>query len=175
MNDEKISIRDGSVADIDAVQSIYKREVLEAIATFEKIPPTLDEMLNRRAAILQHGLPYLVAEIGGKVVGYSYASEYRARSAYNKTVEDAIYINPDYHGRGIGRLLLETLITKCEAADFYQMIAIIGDSDNRGSIALHKKLGFRNVGTLKSVGFKFGRWVDSVIMQRQLGKGGSAD
>ena len=128
-------------------------------------------MKSRRAAVLRLGLPYLVAELDGRVVGYSYATFYRTRPAYRFTVEDSVYVEDGLHGRGIGTALLAELIARCERGPWRQMLAVIGDSDNAGSIALHRRLGFMPAGNLVSVGFKFGRWVDSVFMQRALGPG----
>lgn len=166
-----IVIRSTTEADVVAIQAIYAHHVLHGLATFEEIPPTLDEMLARRAAVIERGLPYLSAEMDGAVVGYSYASAYRPRPAYRHTVEDSVYIAEGHYGLGIGRMLLATLIERCEAGPWRQMIAIIGDSGNVASIALHQRLGFERVGTLKAVGFKLGRWVDTVLMQRTLGAG----
>ena len=166
-----IVIRSTTEADAAAIQAIYAHHVLHGLATFEEIPPTVDEMLARRAAVVERGLPYLSAEVDGVVVGYSYASAYRPRPAYRHTVEDSVYIAEGHHGRGIGRLLLATLIERCEAGPWRQMIAIIGDSGSVASIALHQRLRFERVGTLNAVGFKLGRWVDTVLMQRSLGAG----
>lgn len=166
-----IIVRDTEDADLPAIQTIYAGEVLEGLATFEEVPPTVDELLSRRAGILKLGLPYLTAEQGGQVVGYSYAAPYRPRPAYRHTIEDSVYVAEGMQGRGIGRALLSALITRCEAGPWRQMIAVIGNSDNAGSIALHYNLGFRHAGTLEAVGFKLGRWVDTVLMQRALGPG----
>ena len=169
----QIIVRDAAEHDISEVQRIYAFEVLHGLATFEEVPPSSEQLLSRRAGVLKLGLPYLVAEIDGRVVGYSYATEYRARPAYRHTVEDSVYVADGLHGRGIGTRLLEALIARCEQGPWRQMLAVIGHSGNAGSIALHRRLGFRNIGTLRSVGFKFGRWVDTVIMQRDLGAGDS--
>jgi phosphinothricin acetyltransferase len=126
-------------------------------------------MAKRRAAVLALRLPYLVAERDGRTVGYSYATPYRARSAYRFTIENSVYVEADLRGAGIGYMLLSALIARCETRDWRQMIAVIGDSANTASIGLHAKLGFQPVGTLRAVGFKFGRWVDTVLMQRALG------
>jgi phosphinothricin acetyltransferase len=154
-----------------AVTEIYAHHVLNGLATFEEVPPSLAEMSRRRAAVLDLGLPYLVAEIDGRVVGYSYATSYRPRPAYRYTVENSIYIAPGQQRRGIGSALLDTLIARCSAGPWRQMLAVIGDSDNAGSLAVHRRAGFQPVGTLSCVGFKFGRWVDTVLMQRPLGEG----
>lgn len=169
-----IAVRDATPADMQAVQTIYAHHVSHSLATFETEPPSLDEMLSRRLSVLKQNLPYLVAELDGAVVGYSYATAYRARPAYLHTIEDSVYVADGLAGRGIGRALLAALITRCEAGPWRQMIAVIGNSGNEGSLALHKALGFRMVGTLKAVGFKHGRWVDTVFMQRALGAGSGA-
>jgi L-amino acid N-acyltransferase YncA len=162
-------VRDSCESDISAVQAIYAHHVLHGAASFEEEPPPLAEMQRRRAAVLARGLPYLVAEIGGRVAGYSYASPYRARPAYRFSIENSVYVARDRARAGIGRALLSALIARCERGEWRQMIAVIGDSANAASIGLHAGLGFRRVGTLHDVGFKFGRWVDSVLMQRPLG------
>jgi phosphinothricin acetyltransferase len=150
------------------IQAIYSFHVLHGLASFEEEPPSVEELNRRRADALDRGLPYLVAETGGVVVGYSYAAPYRSRPAYRFTVENSVYIEEDLRRRGVGYLLLSALIARCIACKYRQMIAVIGDSENRASIALHERLGFIRVGTLHAVGFKFGRWVDSVLMQRAL-------
>ena len=164
-------VRDAQHADMAAVQAIYAHHVLHGLATFEEVPPDLAEMSVRRENVLAAGLPYLVAEAQGRVVGYSYATAYRARAAYRYTLEDSVYVADGLAGRGIGFALLQTLLARCEAGGWRQMVAVIGDSANAGSIALHRRLGFEFSGTLRSVGFKFGCWVDSVQMQRALGEG----
>jgi phosphinothricin acetyltransferase len=166
-----ILVRDARDADMDAVTKIYAAHVLTGLASFEEVPPSLDEMKSRRASVLQLGLPYLVAELNGRVVGYSYATFYRTRPAYRYTVEDSVYVEDGLNGRGIGTALLAELIARCERGPWRQMLAVIGDSGNAGSIALHRRMGFTPAGNLVSVGFKFGRWVDSVFMQRALGAG----
>ena len=170
-NAAAVLVRDAREKDMTAVQPIYARHVLQGLASFEEVPPSLEELVARRHGVLAQGLPYLVAEMEGRVVGYSYATAYRPRPAYRYTVEDSVYVAPDMGGRGIGRLLLEELIARCEAGPWRQMLAVIGNSGNAGSIALHRRLGFSEVGVLTSVGFKFGRWVDTVLMQRPLGIG----
>lgn len=164
-------IRDATEDDITAIQAIYATHVLRGLASFEEVPPSTAEMSARRASVLGLGLPYLAAVVDGAVVGYSYATTYRSRPAYRYTIEDSVYIAEGLGGRGIGAALLRALIDRCERGTWRQMIAVIGDSANAGSIALHRSLGFQMVGTLPSVGFKFGRWVDSVLMQRALGTG----
>ena len=168
-----ILVRDARDTDMDAVTKIYAAHVLHGLASFEEVPPSLDEMKSRRAAVLQLDLPYLVAELDGRVMGYSYATFYRTRPAYRYTVEDSVYVEDGLHGRGIGTALLAELIARCECGPWRQMLAVIGDSGNAGSIALHRRLGFAPAGNLISVGFKLGRWVDSVFMQRALGAGDS--
>ncbi|NJM33817.1 MAG: N-acetyltransferase [Rhodomicrobium sp.] len=158
-------------ADIAAVTRIYAQDVLNGTGTFEEIPPSSGEMRRRAETIAAARLPWLVADTGGAVVGYSYAAQFHIRSAYRYTLEDAVYIDSAYRSRGVGRALLGELIARCEALGYRQMIARIGDSANRGSIALHKALGFENMGFYQSAGLKFGRWLDVVLMQRALGAG----
>jgi L-amino acid N-acyltransferase YncA len=169
-----VAVRDARAADLPAVQAIYAHHVLHGLATFEEVPPSVDELIARRAAVLDAGLPYLVAEHAGAVVGYSYASAYRPRPAYRYAIEDSVYVADGLAGRGIGAALLAALIARCEAGPWRQMIAIIGDTGNAASIALHRRHGFAPVGTLHAVGFKLGRWVDTVLMQRPLGPGATA-
>lgn len=167
----RLVVRDADEADMDAVQKIYAEHVLEGLATFEEVPPSCDELVSRRAAVLALGLPYLVAELDGQVVGYAYASTYRPRPAYRFTIEDSVYVADGFGGRAIGSALLRELIARCERGPWRQMLAVIGNSGNAGSIALHRRMGFQPVGTLRSVGFKLGQWVDTVLMQRPLGDG----
>lgn len=164
-------VRDSRPEDMEAVRTIYSHHVLTGLATFEEVPPDHQELVRRREDVLGRGLPYLVAELDGRVVGYAYAGPYRLRSAYRFAVEDSIYVDPSQVGRGVGRALLTALIDRTTAAGCRQMIAVIGDSGNAGSIGLHGSCGFQRVGVLRAVGFKFGRWVDSVLMQRPLGNG----
>ena len=154
-----------------AVQAIYAGHVLHGTATFELDPPDLEEMARRRAGLLAQGLPWLVAEAEGEVLGFAYAGPYRPRPAYRHTLEDSIYLRGDATGRGLGRRLLATLIAETEAQGYRQMLAVIGDSANAASIGVHAALGFREVGVLRAAGFKFGRWIDVVLMQRALGPG----
>jgi phosphinothricin acetyltransferase len=168
-----VVVRDAAEADMEAVARIYAHYVERGLATFEEVAPTREEMLARRAKALAVGAPYLVAEIDGEIVGYCYATPYHARSAYRHTLEDSVYVAPGLGGRGVGGALLAALIARCEAGRWRLMVAIIGDSGNAASIALHRRYGFEPVGTLRSVGFKFGRWVDTPIMQRALGPGDS--
>lgn len=166
-----LAIRDATPADMMAVQDIYAHHVLHGLATFEEEPPDAAEMSRRRAEVVRAGLPYLVAELQGRVVGYSYAAAYRPRSAYRFAIEDSVYVRDGLAGQGIGSALLSALLARCEGGRWRQMIAVIGDSANTGSIALHRRLGFRPAGTLEAVGYKLGRWVDTVLMQRPLGPG----
>ena len=159
--------------DLPAIAAIYAHHVRHGLASFEEEPPSVDELGRRREDILVAGFPYLVAETDAGVAGYAYASLYRTRSAYRFTLEDSVYVAHDATGRGIGRALLGALLPACEATGARQMIAVIGDSANHASIGLHAAFGFTHVGVLRSVGFKFGRWVDSVLMQRALGAGDS--
>lgn len=156
-----------------AVEAIYRHHVLHGLASFEEVPPSLDELLTRRAAVLEIGLPYLVAVEGQAVVGYAYATRYRPRPAYRFSIEDSVYVADGLGGRGIGVALLGALIERCEAGPWRQMLAVIGNSENTASIALHTRLGFKLIGTFESAGFKHGRWVDTVLMQRSLGPGDS--
>ncbi|MDR5750299.1 MULTISPECIES: N-acetyltransferase family protein [unclassified Caballeronia] len=163
-------VRDATLADFDAIARIYAHYVENALATFEEVAPGADEMRARHAAVVAAGLPYLVAVADGAVLGYAYATAYRSRSAYRHTIEDSVYIADGMNGRGIGMALLSELIARCEAGPWRQVIAVIGNSGNAGSIALHARLGFEHVGVLRQVGFKHGQWVDTVLMQRSLGE-----
>ena len=154
-----------------AVTEIYHHQVLHSPATFELVPPAFDEMLARYRAIQKDGFVYLVAQQGGEIAGYAYVSTYRARPAYRFTVENSVYIRPGFERRGLGRLLLQALLQECEKKPFRQVIAVIGDSENVASIELHRALGFELIGTFHAVGFKFGRWLDSVLMQKEIGEG----
>ena len=164
-------VRPATAADIPAITAIYGHHVLHGLATFEVEPPDTAEMTRRFATIRELGLPYLAAEINGEVAGYAYAAVYRARPAYRYTVEDSVYVLDDCAGQGIGSALMPALIDGCARAGCRQLVAVIGDSDNLASIRLHEKFGFKRVGMLPAVGFKFGRWVDSVLMQRDLADG----
>ena len=166
-----VSIRAATLADIPAITRIYAQSVSTGTASFELEPPDEAEMARRMQALLDGGYPYIVAEIGGAIAGYAYAGSYRPRPAYRFSVEDSIYVDPSAQRRGAGRLLLERLIEECERRGFRQMVAVIGDSAQTPSIELHRALGFRMVGTVENVGYKFGRWLDSVNMQRALGPG----
>jgi len=164
-------IRPSLETDIPAIAAIYSHAVIHGTASFELEPPSQAEMARRREAILEGGYPHLVAERGGKILGYAYAGAYRTRPAYRSTVEDSIYVAPDAQGQGVGRALLVALIERCEALDFRLMVAVIGDEASHGSIALHRSLGFEPVGILKGIGYKHGRWLSTVLMQRPLGRG----
>jgi len=157
--------------DIPAVHAIYSHHVLQGLASFEEQPPSAAELRRRYDEVVSQKLPYLVADFGGTVAGYGYCAPYRTRSAYRYALEDSVYVHPDAQGRGVGRALLAALIRQCETLGYRQLIAVIGDSAHAASIGLHEAQGFLRVGTLRSVGFKLGRWVDSVIMQRPLGSG----
>lgn len=163
------TVREATDADMSAIQAIYAHHVMTGWGTFEEVAPDLTEMCRRRERTLSRRLPYLVAEIDGDVQGFAYAAPFRPRSAYRLTVEDSIYVAPDAVGQGLGRALLETLIQRCTALGYRQMVAVIGDSENTSSVALHAALGFAHGGRLASVGFKLNRWVDVVLMQRFLG------
>ena len=163
--------RPATSADIPAITLIYAEQVINGTATFEVVPPEEDEMARRMQALTEAGYPYFVAERDDEVLGYSYAGPYRARPAYRNTVEDSVYLAKNVRGQGIGGTLLRLLIDQCTARGFRQMIAVIGDSENVASIRLHKAAGFSLAGTLKDVGYKHGRWLDSVLMQRALGSG----
>lgn len=169
--ESRIAIRDSRDTDMMRVQDIYAHHVRTGLGSFEEVPPSGEEMARRRAEILAHGLPYLIAEIDGQVAGYAYAGRFRPRSAYRYSVEDSIYVAPDAQRRGVGRLLLNELIVRCTESGYRQMVAVIGDSANHGSIGVHLTAGFVEVARLPAIGFKFGRWVDCVMMQRPLGAG----
>ena len=166
-----MQIRPATPDDLAAITPIYAHHVLTGLASFEVDPPSAQEMRMRFEAITGASYPYLVAEDRGALVGYAYANYYRTRPAYRHSVEDSIYIAPDAVGRGLGKALLTRLIDECATRGYRQMLAVIGDSDNAGSIGVHRACGFEHVGTLRSIGFKFGRWVDSVLMQRAIGPG----
>ena len=164
-------LRNATDADLPAIQSIYAHWVNHGTGSFELIAPTVDDMVTRRADVLAKGLPYLVAEEAGLVRGYAYANWFRPRPAYRFSVENSVYVHPDTRRGGVARMLMAELMTRCEQAGARQMIAVIGDSANAGSIGLHSLLGFRHIGTMQSTGWKFDRWLDTVFMQRQLGAG----
>ncbi len=166
-------IRPAQISDVPAIARIYAQAVREGTASFEIDPPDEAEMQRRYQALQAGKFPYLVAQCDGAVAGYAYAAPYRARPAYDWSVEDTVYVAPEWHRRGVGRALLAALIEEAEARAFRQMVAVIGDSANTASVELHRAAGFRLVGTLENIGFKFDRWLDSVLMQRALGAGAS--
>jgi L-amino acid N-acyltransferase YncA len=168
-----ITVRPCENGDIPSVTRIYAHHVLHGLASFEVEPPSESDMRQRRRDVVGRGFPYLVAEYAGEIVGYAYASPYRLRPAYRYTAENSVYLDPEWTGKGIGRELLSALLSECEARRLRQIVAVIGDSANSASIGLHRSLGFVMVGTIRSAGYKFGRWVDSVLMQRALGAGDS--
>jgi len=168
-----VEVRPARVEDLAEIHAIYAHHVLHGLASFEEQPPSVEELERRYRDVASRGLPYFIAEAGGVIGGYGYCAPYRARSAYRYALEDSVYVRHDMTGRGIGRRLLEELIRRSEALGYRQIIAVIGDSANAPSIGVHAACGFLRVGTLRSVGFKFGRWVDSVFMQRPLGPGDS--
>src|SRR6266567_1505572 len=166
-----LEIRPAIEADLPFVTSIYEHAVRYGTATFELVPPDLAEMTRRFRVLMDGGFPYFVAAVEGRVIGYAYAGPYRPRPAYRFTVENSVYLQPAIHRRGIGLLLLQRLITECEARGYRQMIAVIGDSANAGSIGVHTRTGFQMIGTHPSVAFKFGRTLDTAMMQRARGEG----
>jgi L-amino acid N-acyltransferase YncA len=167
----KFIIRPVAPGDIGAITRIYADAVLNGTASFEIEPPDQAEMLRRQTALLKNDYPYFAAEIEGLVAGYAYAGPYRARPAYKWSVEDSVYVAPQMHRKGIGALLLRALVAASAQRGYRQMIAVIGDTAQIGSIVLHERAGFTHVGTLRSVGFKHGKWLDTVLMQRPLGQG----
>jgi L-amino acid N-acyltransferase YncA len=164
-------IRPAVEADAGALAAIYGHHVVHGLGTFEEVEPSAQDMAGRLAAVVGRGLPYLVAEIEGRVAGYAYAGLFRTRAAYRYTVEDSVYIAPDRMGQGVGKALLGEVIVQCEAMGLRQMVALIGDSGNSGSIGVHRSCGFAHVGVFTGLGFKAGRWVDVVMMQRALNAG----
>jgi phosphinothricin acetyltransferase len=167
-------LRDSTAADVGACGDIYREAVRNGTGTFELDEPDDAEMARRRGAILAQGLPWLVAERGGRVLGYAYANQFRPRRAYRFCVEDSIYLAPAARGQGAGKLLLAELIARCERLGIRQMLAVIGDADNVGSISVHKSCGFEHSGVFRAAGWKFERWLDVVMMQRRLGSGADA-
>lgn len=167
----EVIIRPSRDDDVAAIAAIYGHHVLHGIASFEEVPPSVEEMARRRGDIVGRGFPYLVAERASRVVGYCYAGPYRPRIGYRFSVEDSIYIDPGEIGRGIGRALLSQVIDRVTEQGYRQMVAVIGGSETLPSIRLHAALGFKEIGTFSAIGFKFGRWIDSVYMQRALGPG----
>ena len=169
-----MQLRPATLADLDAVAAIYGHHVLHGLGTFEEVPPSIDEIARRHAAVRARGLPWLVAELDGEVKGYAYAGPFRPRAAYRYTVEDSVYVAPEAMGRGLGKALLGAVIAECEALGLRQMVAVIGDSGNAGSIGLHRACGFEFKMAAPAVGWKFGRWVDVVWMQRLLNAGAAS-
>jgi phosphinothricin acetyltransferase len=165
------SIRPSRESDLPAITAIYAHHVLNGTGTFETTPPTEAEMTSRRADVLGKGLPYLVMEDGGQVMGYAYCQWFKPRPAYRFSAEDSIYMHPDAAGRGLGKQLLAELVKQAEAVGVRKLLAVIGDSNNAGSIGVHRALGFTPVGTIQSCGWKFDRWLDIVIMEKAIGAG----
>ena len=168
-----LTLRPCAEADLPAITAIYGHHVLHGTGTFETTPPTEAEMATRRQDVLARGLPYLVAEREGRVLGFAYCQWFKPRPAYRYSAEDSIYLHPDAAGQGIGKQLLAALAHQAQAVGVRKLIAVIGDSDNRGSIGVHRALGFTKVGTIQSSGWKFGRWLDIVLMDKSLGEGDS--
>jgi L-amino acid N-acyltransferase YncA len=166
-----MDIRDAAETDVAEIQAIYAHHVLHGTGTFEEAPPPVEEMLERFHKVVDHGYVWLVAADASGVLGYGYYTPFRERSAYRFTVEDSIYVREDVRGQGVGKALVTRLIEQATAAGFRQMIAVIGDSENVGSIGVHASLGFHMIGTMRAAGIKFGRWIDVVTMQRPLGRG----
>jgi L-amino acid N-acyltransferase YncA len=164
-------IRAAKAGDIPSITRIYADAVEHGTASFEIEPPDEAEMARRQRVLLAKGYPYIVAEAAGTVVGYAYAGPYRDRRAYDWCVEDSLYVAPQFHRKGIGRLLLTQLVAEAAALNYRQMLGVIGDSANTASVAVHAAVGFRHIGTFQSIGFKHGRWLDTVLMQRELGSG----
>ena len=165
------TIRSAAAADAPGLAVVYGHHVLHGVGTFEEVPPSADEMGQRLAAVQQRGLPYLVAEDNGAVVGLAYAGPFRLRAAYRYMVEDSVYVAASHQGRGVGKALLVEVIAACQALGLRQMVALIGDSGNAGSVGVHSALGFRRQGVMQAVGYKHGRWLDVVIMQLALNDG----
>ena len=166
-------IRPSTESDISAITAIYAHHVLTGTGTFETTPPSENDMQGRRADVLSKGLPYLVADLDGEVIGFAYCNWFKPRPAYRFSAEDSIYLAPDAHRRGLGRALLAELAAQAQAAGVRKLIAVIGDSANAGSIGVHRSVGFEQVGVLKSCGWKFERWLDVVLMEKTLGAGSS--
>ena len=164
-------IRPAAAADLPEIQAIYAHHVLHGAGSFEEVPPSLEEIEARFARVIGRGWSWLVATDATGVLGFAYYTQFRDRAAYRFTAENSIYVRDDVRGQGVGKALVARLLDDAERAGFRQMLAVIGDSDNIGSIGVHTSLGFRRAGQMRSVGFKFGRWVDSIYMQRALGRG----
>jgi phosphinothricin acetyltransferase len=163
-----MDIRAATLADLPACQAIYAHHVLKGTGTFEEIPPSLEDLTARHRAIAAAGRSWIVAHDATGVLGFAYFDQYRPRSAYRFTAEDSVYVREDVRGQGVGKALVARLLIDAAEAGFQQMLAVIGDAENIGSIGMHASLGFQRVGLLRDVGFKFGRWLDVVIMQRSL-------
>ena len=166
-----MQLRPANVSDLSEIQAIYAHHVLHGTGSFEEVPPSVEEITTRWRKIVDHGWTWLVATDPTGVTGYGYYSQYRERSAYRYAAEDSIYVRNDVRGQGVGKMLVQALVQEATVAGFRQMIAVIGDSENIGSIGVHTSLGFRRVGLLHASGLKFGRWLDTVFMQRALGSG----
>ena len=166
-----MDLRDAAPADLPAITAIYAHHVLHGTGTFEEAPPDEAEMARRIAAVQDKGWPWLVAEEGGRILGFAYLAQFRPRSAYRHAGEDSVYVRDDIRGQGVGKALVAALLRRGEECGFRQVFAVIGDSENVGSIGLHVSLGFRQVGLMLSAGAKFGRWLDVVTMQRAIGRG----
>lgn len=167
-------IRDATPADVPAIQAIYAHHVSHGLGSFELEPPSVEDMKGRLESVTGAALPFLVAIDGDEILGYAYASRYRPRAAYRFTAEDSVYVAPTAQRRGVGRALLAALTGRCAASGIRQLVAVIGDSGNIESIRLHEALGFHHLGIAAGVGWKHGRWVDTVFMQRSLGNGSGA-
>jgi phosphinothricin acetyltransferase len=165
------TIRPSRDSDLPAITAIYSHHVQHGTGTFETTPPTEAEMTGRRADVLSKGLPYLVAEDGGQVLGFAYCQWFKPRPAYRFSAEDSIYLHPDAAGKGLGKALLAELVGQAQASGIRKLIAVIGDSNNASSVGVHRSLGFTHVGTLKSCGWKFDQWLDCVLMEKTLGEG----
>ncbi len=168
-------LRPSQAADIPAITALYAHHVLHGTGTFELEPPDEADMARRHADVTGKGLPWMVAQDASGVIGYAYANHFRPRRAYRFCLEDSIYLAPAAQGRGVGRLLLAELMARCEALGARQMLAVIGDAANAGSIGVHRSLGFEHTGVLKASGWKFGRWLDVILMQKALGTGAATD
>jgi phosphinothricin acetyltransferase len=174
MAGDDVTIRSSRDDDVAAIAAIYAYHVLHGVASFEEVPPAAEEIAARRRAVVERGLPYLAAERGGRVVGYCYAGPFRPRIGYRFTLEDSVYVDAAETGRGIGRRLLDQVVARSTELGYRQMVAVIGGRETVASIRLHERLGFAHIGVLPTVGFKFGRWIDIVMMQKALGPGAAA-
>lgn len=168
MLDTQATVRPATAGDLDAVAGIFAHYVTGSVFTFEEVPPTVAQWRQRLIALAERQLPFLIAEVDGTVAGYAYASPWRPKPAYRHTVEDSIFLTPGYQGKGLGRLLLDALLTACATAGSRRVIAVIADSGDPASAALHRACGFTEAGRLTGVGYKHGRWIDTVLMQRAV-------